>query len=56
MSLFLRKRAEMALHNSLYGSLWGTGNLESICELMPHRSSIKMLGELLDSSKGMVKT
>ena len=41
MSSFLRKRSEMALYNGLYGSLWGTGNLESICELMSHRSSIK---------------
>ena len=41
MSSFLRKRAEMALYNVLYGSLWGIGNLESICELMSHRSSLK---------------
>ena len=41
MSSFLRKRAEMALYNVLYGSLWGIGDLESICELMSHRSSLK---------------
>ena len=31
ISSFLRKRAEMALYNGLYGSLWGIGDLESIC-------------------------
>ena len=36
MSSFLRKRAEMALYNCLYGSLWGIRDLESICELMSH--------------------
>ena len=41
MSSFLRERAEMALYNILYGSLWGIWDLEFICELMSHWSSLK---------------
>ena len=41
MSSFLRKRAEMDLYNALYGSLWGIGDLESICELVSHRPSLR---------------